>query len=46
MMAITKPEQWPTAMALYIISYISYGVSIFINSAQVFVLTLHGNRLH
>ncbi|KAF7935323.1 uncharacterized protein EAE97_008230 [Botrytis byssoidea] len=28
MMAITKPEQWPTAMALYIVSYISYGASL------------------
>ncbi|KAI9650031.1 hypothetical protein NHQ30_000044 [Ciborinia camelliae] len=28
-MAIKEADQWPMAMALYIVSYISYGVSIF-----------------
>ncbi|APA15368.1 hypothetical protein sscle_14g101380 [Sclerotinia sclerotiorum 1980 UF-70] len=28
MIAIRKPDQWPTAMVLYIISYISYGTTL------------------
>ena len=27
-MGITKPDQWPTAMALFIISYIAYGATL------------------
>jgi hypothetical protein len=27
MIAIREPNQWPTAMGLYIVSYITYGVS-------------------
>lgn len=28
MLAITKPSQWPAAMAMYVISYIAYGATL------------------
>ncbi|PQE13869.1 Major facilitator superfamily domain general substrate transporter protein [Rutstroemia sp. NJR-2017a BBW] len=43
MIAIREPNQWPTAMGLYIISYISYGVSTYHISTSQFPDSLRVN---